>query len=174
MLTCMLSVYCSLAVALNYQNARRPIFLNESKFRQNGECGYILKPKFLCGDTDYDPNAVMDNRWGVSCGLVHSRNWAGHVDMCWWDKYLVVALFAVCAVSWNCLVVVWSLVSLLYRCIYIYLFIYLFAYFSIHSFHQSVSDSCIFSFNYYSVICYSVIQWLFGNWIVQLVSQLVS
>jgi len=53
---------CHLAVALNYQNARRPVFLNESKFRQNGGCGYVLKPKFLCGDKDYDPDAVMDYR----------------------------------------------------------------------------------------------------------------
>ncbi|KAJ4448618.1 hypothetical protein ANN_00008 [Periplaneta americana] len=45
-------------VALNYQSSRRPIFLNESKFRQNGGCGYVLKPKYLCGGTDYDPNAV--------------------------------------------------------------------------------------------------------------------
>ena len=61
-LTHFLSVCCHLAVALNYQSARRPIFLNESKFRQNGGCGYILKPKFLCGDVDYDPDAVMDDR----------------------------------------------------------------------------------------------------------------
>ncbi|XP_069699232.1 1-phosphatidylinositol 4,5-bisphosphate phosphodiesterase delta-4-like isoform X2 [Periplaneta americana] len=47
-------------VALNYQSSRRPIFLNESKFRQNGGCGYVLKPKYLCGGTDYDPNAVGD------------------------------------------------------------------------------------------------------------------
>lgn len=47
-------------VALNYQSAQRPVFLNESKFRQNGGCGYVLKPKFLCGDVDYDPDAVMD------------------------------------------------------------------------------------------------------------------
>jgi len=56
-------------VALNYQNARRPIFLNESKFRQNGGCGYILKPKFLCGDTDYDPDAVMDYRTSTQLKL---------------------------------------------------------------------------------------------------------
>ncbi|PSN53110.1 1-phosphatidylinositol 4, partial [Blattella germanica] len=46
-------------VALNYQSKRRPIFLNESKFRQNGGCGYILKPKYLCGESsEYDPIAV--------------------------------------------------------------------------------------------------------------------
>ena len=149
----MLSVYCHLAVALNYQNARRPIFLNESKFRQNGGCGYILKPKFLCGDTDYDPDAVMDYRWGASCGLVHSENLADHVGMCWRDKYWEVALFEICAVSWKCLVVVWSLVSLLYRCIFIYLFIYLYIYSFIHSvnqwfmcfFHSAIISNLLFS-----------------------------
>ena len=185
MLTCVLSVYCHLAVALNYQNARRPIFLNESKFRQNGGCGYILKPKFLCGGADYDPDAVLDYRWGASCGLVHSRNLADHVSVCWRDKYLVVSLFEICSVSWKCLVVVWSLASLLYRCIYmciyiyICIYIYLFIYILIcivfrHSFSHSVSDSCMFSFSYYSVICYSAIQCLFGNWIVQWVSLSVS
>ncbi|XP_021921017.1 1-phosphatidylinositol 4,5-bisphosphate phosphodiesterase eta-2-like isoform X2 [Zootermopsis nevadensis] len=49
-------------VALNYQSSRRPIFLNESKFKQNGGCGYVLKPKFLCGNGDYDPDAVIKHR----------------------------------------------------------------------------------------------------------------
>ncbi|PNF34726.1 hypothetical protein B7P43_G05494 [Cryptotermes secundus] len=53
-------------VALNYQSSQRPIFLNESKFRQNGGCGYVLKPKFLCGTGDYDPDAVMAHRLEAS------------------------------------------------------------------------------------------------------------
>ncbi|GFG35396.1 hypothetical protein Cfor_10126 [Coptotermes formosanus] len=53
-------------VALNYQSAQRPVFLNESKFRQNGGCGYVLKPKFLCGDVDYDPDTVMEYRLNPS------------------------------------------------------------------------------------------------------------
>jgi phosphatidylinositol phospholipase C delta len=66
--TPMWNVGCHM-VALNYQNARRPIFLNESKFRQNGGSGYILKPKFLCGDEDYDPDAVMDCRTSTQLKL---------------------------------------------------------------------------------------------------------
>lgn len=41
-------------VALNYQTADRPMQLNEAKFRDNGNCGYLLKPKFMFDD-NYDP-----------------------------------------------------------------------------------------------------------------------
>eukprot|EP00638_Chattonella_subsalsa_P003095 CAMPEP_0117747884 /NCGR_PEP_ID=MMETSP0947-20121206/8760_1 /TAXON_ID=44440 /ORGANISM="Chattonella subsalsa, Strain CCMP2191" /LENGTH=812 /DNA_ID=CAMNT_0005565389 /DNA_START=228 /DNA_END=2666 /DNA_ORIENTATION=+ len=34
-------------VALNYQTASLPMQLNDGKFRDNGKCGYILKPQFL-------------------------------------------------------------------------------------------------------------------------------
>uniref|UniRef100_T1IHK2 1-phosphatidylinositol 4,5-bisphosphate phosphodiesterase gamma n=1 Tax=Strigamia maritima TaxID=126957 RepID=T1IHK2_STRMM len=41
-------------VALNYQTPDRTMQLNEGKFRQNGNCGYILRPEFTFRD-DYDP-----------------------------------------------------------------------------------------------------------------------
>ncbi|XP_034242163.1 1-phosphatidylinositol 4,5-bisphosphate phosphodiesterase delta-4-like [Thrips palmi] len=34
-------------VALNYQGLDKPMFINEAKFRDNGACGYVLKPDFL-------------------------------------------------------------------------------------------------------------------------------
>ncbi|KAJ9593445.1 hypothetical protein L9F63_015012, partial [Diploptera punctata] len=58
-------------VALNYQSARRPIFLNESKFKENGGCGYVLKPGYLCGDgVDYDPTAVQTERAETKLKLI--------------------------------------------------------------------------------------------------------
>ena len=36
-------------VALNYQAKDRPLLLNRALFRQNGRCGYVLKPKGFCG-----------------------------------------------------------------------------------------------------------------------------
>ena len=36
-------------VALNYQAKDRPLMLNRALFRQNGRCGYVLKPKGFCG-----------------------------------------------------------------------------------------------------------------------------
>ena len=36
-------------VALNYQAKDRPLLLNRALFRQNGRCGYVLKPKDFCG-----------------------------------------------------------------------------------------------------------------------------
>ncbi|XP_049782915.1 1-phosphatidylinositol 4,5-bisphosphate phosphodiesterase eta-2-like isoform X1 [Schistocerca cancellata] len=45
-------------VALNYQSAGKPMFHNEAKFRQNGACGYVLKPMYLRKDVGYDPEMV--------------------------------------------------------------------------------------------------------------------
>lgn len=42
-------------IALNYQTPDKPMQLNQAKFRDNGACGYILKPKFMTND-NYDPN----------------------------------------------------------------------------------------------------------------------
>lgn len=41
-------------VALNYQTPDRPMQLNAGKFRQNGGCGYVLKPEFMF-DEGYNP-----------------------------------------------------------------------------------------------------------------------
>ncbi len=37
-------------VALNFQAEDRPLMLNRALFRQNGCCGYVLKPKVLRHD----------------------------------------------------------------------------------------------------------------------------
>lgn len=42
-------------VALNYQTGDKAMQLNQAKFRDNGQCGYILKPKFMQTD-GFDPN----------------------------------------------------------------------------------------------------------------------
>lgn len=34
-------------VALNYQGQGRPVFINETKFKDNGGCGFVIKPDFL-------------------------------------------------------------------------------------------------------------------------------
>ncbi|KRT82052.1 C2 domain containing protein, partial [Oryctes borbonicus] len=41
-------------VALNYQTGDKPMQLNQAKFKDNGNCGYILKPDFMLRD-DFDP-----------------------------------------------------------------------------------------------------------------------
>lgn len=41
-------------VALNYQTGSKPMQLNQAKFRDNGNCGYLLKPDFMFKD-DFDP-----------------------------------------------------------------------------------------------------------------------
>lgn len=41
-------------VALNYQTPDKPMQVNMGKFRENGACGYILKPAFMFEET-YNP-----------------------------------------------------------------------------------------------------------------------
>ena len=40
--------------ALNYQTGDKPMQLNQGKFRQNGSCGYVLRPEFMF-DSKYVP-----------------------------------------------------------------------------------------------------------------------
>jgi phosphatidylinositol phospholipase C gamma-1 len=42
-------------VALNYQTPDRPMQVNNGLFRQNGACGYLLKPKFLTDGSGFNP-----------------------------------------------------------------------------------------------------------------------
>lgn len=42
-------------IALNYQTPDKPMQLNQAKFRDNGACGYILKPRFMLTE-HFDPN----------------------------------------------------------------------------------------------------------------------
>ncbi|ALC48580.1 sl [Drosophila busckii] len=42
-------------IALNYQTGDKAMQLNQAKFRQNGNCGYILKPSFMRSDA-FNPN----------------------------------------------------------------------------------------------------------------------
>ncbi|KAL1501701.1 hypothetical protein ABEB36_006983 [Hypothenemus hampei] len=41
-------------VALNYQTGDKPMQLNQAKFRDNGACGYLLKPEFM-NRAEFDP-----------------------------------------------------------------------------------------------------------------------
>lgn len=46
-------------VALNFQTLGEQMDLNQGRFLQNGLCGYILKPPFLCQpDTTFNPENV--------------------------------------------------------------------------------------------------------------------
>lgn len=48
-------------VALNYQTPDKPMQLNQAKFRDNGNCGYLLKPEFMFRDEfdPYDKNTLV-------------------------------------------------------------------------------------------------------------------
>lgn len=47
-------------VALNYQTGDKSMQLNQAKFKENGNCGYILKPEFMFRDdfNPYDKNCL--------------------------------------------------------------------------------------------------------------------
>lgn len=47
---------CLLSVALNFQTAGEGMDLNDGLFRQNGNCGYVLKPSFMrVAEKRFDP-----------------------------------------------------------------------------------------------------------------------
>ncbi|XP_072399750.1 1-phosphatidylinositol 4,5-bisphosphate phosphodiesterase gamma-1-like [Diabrotica undecimpunctata] len=48
-------------VALNFQTGGKPMQLNQAKFRDNGNCGYLLKPTFMLHDyfDPYEKNTLV-------------------------------------------------------------------------------------------------------------------
>ncbi|XP_035703726.1 1-phosphatidylinositol 4,5-bisphosphate phosphodiesterase gamma-1-like isoform X2 [Folsomia candida] len=52
-------VYGCQMVALNYQKPDKPLQLNHGLFRQNGQCGYVLKPDFMF-KKNFDPSKVKE------------------------------------------------------------------------------------------------------------------
>ncbi|GAB6028887.1 hypothetical protein CHUAL_004687 [Chamberlinius hualienensis] len=49
-------------VALNYQTFDKPNLFRKAKFRQNGNCGYVLKPSVLIEGT-FDLNTPLDDKY---------------------------------------------------------------------------------------------------------------
>lgn len=49
-------------VALNYQTADRAMQLNQGRFRNNGRCGYVLRPEFMFDERfdPYDPTSLVN------------------------------------------------------------------------------------------------------------------
>lgn len=47
------------SVALNFQTPGEQMDLNQGRFLQNGQCGYILKPPFMCWpEISFNPENV--------------------------------------------------------------------------------------------------------------------
>lgn len=57
--------------ALNFQTGDKPMQYNQAKFRDNGGCGYLLKPKYMLSEV-YDPNSLATLR-GVETKILHMR-----------------------------------------------------------------------------------------------------
>lgn len=58
-------------IALNYQTPDKSMQLNQAKFRDNGKCGYVLKPEFMFAD-GFEPNSIQPLR-GVTPKVVTIR-----------------------------------------------------------------------------------------------------
>lgn len=64
-------------VALNYQTADRAMQLNQGKFRQNGRCGYVLRPECMFSDTfdPYDHKTLVGvERLTISLRIIGARH----------------------------------------------------------------------------------------------------
>lgn len=58
-------------IALNFQTGDKPMQYNQAKFRDNGGCGYLLKPKYMLSER-FDPNNLAILR-GVETKILHLR-----------------------------------------------------------------------------------------------------
>jgi hypothetical protein len=66
-----ISVY--FAVALNYQTPGLMMDLNDGRFKQNGGCGYILKPAIMREEIAYFSANTRDVIPGVSPQILHIK-----------------------------------------------------------------------------------------------------
>lgn len=63
-------------IALNYQTGDKAMQLNQAKFRNNGQCGYILKPSFMRFDS-FNPNNPLSeglNEIKISMRIIAARH----------------------------------------------------------------------------------------------------
>ncbi|XP_040566221.1 1-phosphatidylinositol 4,5-bisphosphate phosphodiesterase delta-1 isoform X4 [Lepeophtheirus salmonis] len=65
-------------VALNYQTEDKQNFYNRAKFRDNGGCGYVLKPSFLRRpDPDYSPSSpsnLITKPWNMTIRILSGQH----------------------------------------------------------------------------------------------------
>ncbi|XP_077301392.1 small wing phospholipase C gamma 1 [Arctopsyche grandis] len=65
-------------VALNYQTPDKPMQINMAKFKENGGCGYVLRPDFMFLDSfsPYDKNTLGDEYypWTVHVRIISARH----------------------------------------------------------------------------------------------------
>ena len=64
-LTHEINAKCVSQVALNLQTPGRPVYHNEGKFRDNGGCGYLLKPPQLLDSNGFDAGAFVNTEHRV-------------------------------------------------------------------------------------------------------------
>ncbi|XP_068087156.1 1-phosphatidylinositol 4,5-bisphosphate phosphodiesterase gamma-1-like [Anabrus simplex] len=64
-------------VALNYQTPDKAMQLNQAKFRENGNCGYLLRPDFMFRDDfdPYDKNTLVGvDQFTISIRVIGARH----------------------------------------------------------------------------------------------------
>ena len=78
-------------VALNFQTADAPRRLNDGRFRQNGNCGYVLKPEILISD-GVPPASPIRLNIQVLCGFCLPKSKGDKKGECI-DPYVQVSVF---------------------------------------------------------------------------------
>ena len=76
------------AVALNYQTVDMINYLNDSRFRSNGGCGYVLKPPCLLDSHNFNPVKVDKKSPFVDLTEIEIRV----SDQKFYERLLVVTL----------------------------------------------------------------------------------
>lgn len=67
-------------VSMNFQTAGLMMDLNTAWFRQNGNCGYVLRPAIMRQEVSYFSADTRDTVPGVSPQLLHVKVWSNNVQ----------------------------------------------------------------------------------------------
>eukprot|EP00956_Cyclotella_meneghiniana_P024487 scaffold49232_cov103-Cyclotella_meneghiniana.AAC.3 len=78
-------------VALNYQTPDEPLRINDGRFRENGEQGYVLKPSILMTKGKIDPGALLMEVKILSGSCLPKPGGLSSGDCI--DPYVIVSLF---------------------------------------------------------------------------------
>lgn len=78
-------------VALNYQTPDDPLRINDGRFRENGEQGYVLKPSSLMMNADIEPRAALLEVKILSGSCLPKPGGLSHGECI--DPYITISLF---------------------------------------------------------------------------------
>ena len=79
-------------VAMSYQTLGLPLLIYESKFRENGKCGYLLKPPFMNSGREPREPGIRLLVHVLSVNLIPENRGHGHSDRKQREPFVILTL----------------------------------------------------------------------------------